>query len=95
MDIENQQVIITGMLPAFIAGCFSLKVDYGTESVVISNPSLAYTNKFDIVIPEDKLPSFSPFSVALALCSNGICGPFTSSSQPVSIGMYVLITVYA
>lgn len=99
LSYQDGQVLVAGTLPAFIAGCFSLQVRYystesviRTESVVISDPSLAYTDVFNVVIPDDKLPSFSSFSVAIAISSNDNYGPFTLQSDP--IGMYVLITVY-
>ncbi len=86
---QDGQVLIGGTLPAFIVGFFSLQVRFHSvesvpreENAIISDPSLADTNKINIKIPKDKLPSFRTFSVAVAIRSSGENGPFTENTEP-------------
>lgn len=89
---QDGQVLIGGTLPAFIVGFFSLQVRFHSvesvpreENAIISDPSLADTNKINIKIPKDKLPSFRTFSVAVAIRSSGENGPFTENTEPLDL----------
>lgn len=92
LAFQDGQVVVSGTLPVFIVGFFSLQVHfYSTERVPQKEERvipLADTNNFDIVIPRERLPCFRSFSVAVAIGSNSRYGELTEKTDP--IGMYSL-----
>lgn len=99
VEIFNRQdkVQIKATLPVTIPGFFSLQVRFFSdeqvhkEEIAISDPSLADTDTIKVTIPEDKLPGFSPFSVAVAIRSNDRNGEFTERSAPLSKCVAVVV----
>ena len=87
LAFQDGQVVVTGTLPVFIVGFFSLEVRfYSTERVTREEGTfipLADTNTINIVIPREKLPSFRRFSVAVAIGSNNRFGELTEKTDPI------------
>ncbi len=89
---QDDQVRVEGTLPVPIAGFFSLRVRFSNsvreENTDISDSSLANTNRINVVVPKEKLPSFNRFQASVAIRSNDETGPFTAPSN--ILGKFVL-----
>ncbi len=94
---QEGKIVLRGRLLYSIPGVFSLVIRFfnspdNFEESIVFDPSLTDTKNINIQIPREKLPStFKEFHVQVALKVGETLGPFSPSSNQISmLKLYLL-----